>query len=232
MSLNPFNALMLKFVCAGTGFAALALGLVLQALCIEVQAKTENLKSSASKNGSSPNGNALKNTMAEQSLALDLVRYGDRTKDPLALIQAARMQQTLGTRVKETSVLSQAMLLQRARAYSHGRQDLAMLIDDVSASGSRGSLAGPILEHFLAPVNELQKLVVRFTGGVRATFALKADEPQKLEVEVLDASGKPVCVRSGEATRECSWTPSATGDYQIRIRNIGTTVREYSVFHN
>jgi hypothetical protein len=195
-----------------TRFAALGLGLLLQGMSLNVQAQ--------------PSANA------ELSLALDLVRYGDRKRDPLALIQAAKMQQGLGVRVKEGNALSQAGLLQRARDYSQGRADLALLIDDAAASGSRGAQVGPILEHFLAPVNELQKLVVRFTGGVRAIFALNADDPQKLEVEVLDASGKPICMRSGEAIRECSWTPSSTSDYQIRIRNVGPTVREYSVFHN
>lgn len=212
MSPNVLFVLLLKVIFTRTGFAAIGLGFLLQ--------------------GMSPNVQAQSSANVELSLALDLVRYGDRTKDPLALIQAARMQQMLGIRAKEGSALSQAMLLQRARDYAQGRADLALLIDDVAASGSRGALAGPILEHFLAPVNELQKLVVRFTGGVRATFALNADDPRKLEVEVLDAMGKPVCVRSGEAIRECSWTPSSTSDYQIRIRNVGPTVREYSVFHN
>jgi hypothetical protein len=170
--------------------------------------------------------------LAEQSLALDLVRYGDRRKDALALIQAARMQQALGTQVKEGSPLSKPVLLRRAREYAQARPDLMTLIDDVAASGERGAQSGPILEHFLAPVNEFQKLIVRFTGGVKAIFSLNAEEPQKLEIEVLDAQGKPVCVRSGAASRECTWTPSATADYLIRIRNVGSTTSEFSVFHN
>jgi hypothetical protein len=201
--------------CEQRGFAILLSGLLLLAPCAQADAKDRS-----------------NNDMARQSLALDLVRYGDRTKDALALIQAARIQQDLGTRVKDGSPLSIASLLQRARSYAPGRTDLALFIDDVAASGSRGAQAGPVLEHFLAPVNELQRLVVRFTGGVKATFALNSDEPQKLEVEVLDSAGKAVCVRSGATSRECSWTPTATSDYQIRIRNVGSTTSEYSVFHN
>lgn len=212
MSLMMFRSSLLKVFVSHAWFALLVSGVLLLSLSLETQAQPS--------------------AKSEQSLALDLLRYGDRNKDPLALIQAARMHQVLGTRIKEGSTLSQAMLLARARAYAQGRQDLAMLIDDVAAAGSRGAQAGPILEHFLAPVNELQKLVVRFTGGVRATFVLNADEPHKLEVEVLDAQGRPVCFRSGETTRECTWTPSTTSDYQIRIRNVGPTIREYSIFHN
>jgi hypothetical protein len=212
MSLTMFCSSLLRVFVSRAWFALLVSGVFLQGLSLDSQAQPS--------------------VRSEQSLALDLIRYGDRNQDPLALIQAARMHQALGSRIKEGSSLSQALLLERARVYSKGRQDLALLIDDVAAAGSRGAQAGPILEHFLAPVNELQKLVVRFTGGVRATFALNADEPQRLEVEVLDAQGKPVCFRSGEATRECSWTPSTTSDYQIRIRNVGPTIREYSIFHN
>jgi hypothetical protein len=204
-----------RISCERHGFAILPSGLVLLALCAPADARDRS------------------NTdMARQSLALDLVRYGDRKKDALALIQAARMQQELGTQVKDGSPLSVALLLQRARSYAPARADLALLIDDAAASGSRGAQAGPVLEHFLAPVNELQRLVVRFTGGVKATFALNSDEPQKLDVEVLDSAGKAVCVRSGATSRECSWTPMATSDYQIRIRNVGSTTSEYSVFHN
>jgi hypothetical protein len=218
-----------RFVSGRSWFAALAAGLLLSSVSALVYAKGEPTQSVGR---ASKAGVLLLPDASDQSIALDLVRYGDRKKDAMALIQAARMQQALGTQVKEGSPLSQAMLLQRARSYSNGRADLALLIDDVAASSLRGSQTGPILEHFLAPVNELQKLIVRFTGGVRATFSLNAEEPQKIEIEVLDAQGKPVCVRSGAATRECSWTPSATGDYQIRIRNVGSTASEYSVFHN
>jgi hypothetical protein len=211
-------------------FVAIFSGLLLFAIAPQAIAKSE------SRVKGEPQARAVSApelaSFAAQTLALDLVRYGDRKKDPLALIQAVRMQQVLGTQIKVGSPLSNALLLQRARSYSQGRADLALLIDDAAASGSRGAQIGPILEHFLAPVNELQKLIVRFTGGVRATISLNAEEPQTLEIEVLDSVGKPVCIRSGAASRECSWTPSATSDYQIRIRNVGSSTSEFSVFHN
>ncbi len=224
-------------------FAGLVLGLLLLALCVQVSAKDSTTPDVARKSSSVRAGSTLSTqpsskqalshqALAIQSLALDLVRYGDRQKDALALIQAARMQQGLGTQVKEGSPRSEAMLLQRARSYAPSRADLILLMDDVAASASRGAQAGPVLEHFLVPVNELQRLVVRFTGGVKATFALNSDEPQKLDVEVLDSAGKAVCLRTGTTNRECSWTPTTTSDYQIRIRNVGSTTSEYSVFHN
>jgi hypothetical protein len=148
-----------RISCERHGFAILPSGLVLLALCAPADARDRS------------------NTdMARQSLALDLVRYGDRKKDALALIQAARMQQELGTQVKDGSPLSVALLLQRARSYAPARADLALLIDDAAASGSRGAQAGPVLEHFLAPVNELQRLVVRFTNLKSLTW--RSSTPQ------------------------------------------------------
>jgi hypothetical protein len=178
-------------------------------------------------------------------LATWLADYGDRQRDAVALVAAARIQSALGVRASTARVaggaaergaansLAPSALLARAERYAAGRSDLLALIEEQHQASGRGAVRGPFVERALAPVGVGQRLLVTFARGAAAVFGIVADEDAELDFDVVDQQGKLLCraVRRGK-TRQCTWVPDTTGEVQVNVRNRGASANEYTFFHN
>jgi hypothetical protein len=180
-------------------------------------------------------------------LALELARHGDRVRDPLALLMAARIQKRAGARYaaaqpagattrtaqSPTRATDPQALLDRAQAHAGGRADLLALIAEERAASTKGADRGPLVDYALVPVGAALRVVVTFVKGVRAVFGISGDSEADLDVEVLDATGRRICnTGDSEGPKQCDWVPEATGDYQIRVRNRAQLASEFTFFHN
>jgi len=186
-------------------------------------------------------------TTEQLRLAARLADYGDRQRDPLAMIIAARIQAGVGVRPSPAKVLVEgisqstagrqslmpAALLTRAEAYAAGRGDYLGLISEQRQERERGALRGPFIQRALAPAGAVQRLLVTFARGASAVFGIAGDADEEFEFEIFDANGKLICRGSGRGkATQCNWVPDTTAEVEIKVRNHGPTANEFTFFHN
>ncbi len=184
-------------------------------------------------------------------LAMQLAQYGDKNKDALALITAAKMQVQIGvqasTAVKETAkgeaVQADAGkkaldptakgLLDRAKQYAGDRKDLIALADDVAAAGSRGLMNGPALHEDVVSSGATDSYALTFRGGELARVALSGDGDTDLDLSIYDENGNAICssARTGD-DEYCEFTPRWTGRFLVRVKNYGGVYNRYELLMN
>lgn len=188
---------------------------------------------------------------AVAQLAIQLAQYGDRNKDALALIAAAKMQVQVGMRAKvvekeaakgedakaDTSKPaldpSTKGLLERAKQYAGDRKDLIALADDVAAAGSRGRIEGPFVGETVVRARSRDKIPVTFAARELARVAISGDGDSDLDLSVTDENGNEVCssTRSGD-DEYCDFTPRWTGQFYVRVTNYGQVANRYQILFN
>ncbi len=186
----------------------------------------------------------------EAPLADRLAAIGDRTKDSLLLIAAAKIKQRIGeadvTRKpageKDAAAADRkggalrtdvAAILARARDYAGGRKDLVALAEDVAKSGVRGRVGGVSrTEHIIRGGGEYS-VIHQFQGGEPAGVAIRGDGDTDLDLFVYDSNGKRLCAQEGVTDEEiCRWRPAETAEYRIIIRNLGGVSNSYRLWTN
>lgn len=174
-------------------------------------------------------------------LAHSLARYGDKTKDPVAMIAAARMLGSTGAQDKAPeraskgkpvdkpgADMSVAGLVARAKTYAGDRKDLVALADDAASSASRGPAQGPIrhVDTVNRRTNDIFNVV--FNGGEAAYVGISGDGDTDLDLYIFDENGNLICrsVRAGD-DEGCSFRPRWTGRFRIEVRNLGDVYNRY-----
>lgn len=221
-------------------------GLAAPVFGAEQPAKPPNVD--PAKRGSSPRTEAV----AQAALADQVARHADRTRDVLAMIAAARMLSQVGPKAVKHDMRTEgkpkspdakggtitrdttlAGMLARARQYAGGRNDLNGLVDELAKSSAKVREDGPA------------RFASRIGDGVSDvyTMSFKANEPvmvaitgegvSDLDLFVEDDAGNRVCASTGAGDDEiCRWTPRSTGNFRIRVRNLGTVTNEYRLWSN
>lgn len=184
---------------------------------------------------------------SEQTLrvAAELSKQGYANHDALSLIQAARLSKQGGFTLKQetkTSAdgnesssegkagqvsLDPKKLLADAQAMAGDDALLLALIDDVN-SNVRGAVGGPEYSDTYVKANGTDVYNIRFRGGEPAVVTVVGDGDTDLDLYIYDENGNlidkdidytDVCV--------CSWTPSWTGTFQIKVVNRGNVYNSY-----
>ena len=189
-------------------------------------------------------------SLNEAVLADRLAAIGDRTKDSLLLIAAAKIKQRIGeadgTRkpaggkdsaatdrkgnAPRTDIVS---LLARARDYAGGRKDLIALAEDVAKSGARGRVGGISRTEHIVRGGVEHAVVHQFQGGEPAGVAIRGDGDTDLDLFIFDASGKRLCAADGGTDEEiCRWRPADTSEFRIVIKNLGGVSNSYRLWTN
>lgn len=186
-------------------------------------------------------------------LAIQLAQYGDKNKDALALIMAAKLQIENGISVKDQSKKSTKIengtkttaaakapvdpstqaLLVRARQYAGDRKDMIALADDVQASGSRGRVSGPGVHQDVVMDTSFDTYNVRLNGDELAKIAISGDGDTDLDLFVYDQNDNEVCSSTSSGDDEyCEFTPSWTGDFTVKVKNYGNVYNRYTLLMN
>ena len=179
-------------------------------------------------------------------LAYNLVEYGDKKKDPYALVQAARMLKSIPTRqssakpkegsvdtVEGESSYRVEAILNRAKDLALGRADVLSLIKDVEGYAARGNAEGPtrIVDAVRAGQTDVWEFT--FVGGQRAGVVVSGDGDTDLDLYVHDQHGNLIC-GDDDYTDDtvCIWTPRWTGTFYVKIVNRGSVYNRYLLVTN
>lgn len=176
-----------------------------------------------------------------------LAKYGDAKKDPMALIQAAKMKKEVGEqaltltrkgtgdagkKASKAADYSVDGMLARAKTLASGRADLVALADDVAKSGTRGVVGGPKSGRTVVKGGFTDQFVMKFEGGEPAAIQISGDGDSTLDLYVYDENGNRVCAAVGRGDDAiCRWNPKWSGPFTVRVVNRGMA-NEYSIRTN
>jgi hypothetical protein len=197
-----------------------------------------------------PKGTSTTATPAERlKTSGDLVAIARETKDPLAMITAARIRASVATTDKERTkvesgspkdttktagaALTVDQILAEATALAKGDKVILAMIADVKASASKGRVGGPGRSTTVVRANAVDSFTETFRGAERAAVYVEGDGDTDLDLFVYDENGNMVCSDTDGTDRMiCAWTPRWTGNFTIRVRNWGGVYNQYSIVTN
>jgi hypothetical protein len=227
--------------------AAAALSLWIGCAAAADPAKGANVD--PAKRGSSPRTEAV----AQAALADQVARHADRTRDVLAMIAAARMLGQTGPRAVKLEMRTEGKsmaadtkvgspttrdttlngMLERARKYAGGRHDLNGLVDELAKSSAKVREDGPA--RFATRIGDgmTQIFTLSFRANEPVMVAITGEGHSDLDLFVEDEAGNRICASDGGGDDEiCRWTPRRTGNFRIRVRNLGAAHNEYRMWSN
>jgi hypothetical protein len=195
-----------------------------------------------------PLGAQLGAPIHELTLAQQLAIYGLENQDAMSLIVAAQImdkyllsdsdvqpREDRGDAPDGTPLViaSAADMLDAARDLAGDRADLLAMIDDVEASGSRGSVYGEgSYEDWVGPYDAVA-YDEGFFGSEQAIVTLNGWEDTDLDLVVYDEYGNVVCESISYTSAEyCEWTPRWTGNFTVIVVNNGGLENSYSLWTN
>jgi hypothetical protein len=197
--------------------------------------------------GSGPKAPATDEPVERLQMSSDLLAFGRRTKDPVALIVAARVLKTLGsTEVdrkpegrpatgaqKSGRPVSADSVLAEARDLAKGDKVITLLVDETAAMGSAAPEGQPGTHQDLVQPGDTDVYSVVFTGGQLAEAGVAGDGGSDLDLLVYDENDHLVCRSAGSSDREyCRWWPRWTGAFRIEVQNLGTAANSYRLATN
>ena len=134
--------------------------------------------------------------------------------------------------------LDAKVLLAEARTWAKGNQSVLALIDDASkaqpqSSGTLGGDLYPYRQPGRLPARTYTDWVVRMRGGEVALIGVTGDGDTDLDLEVYDEFGNLI-VRDARYGDRClvEWTPKWTGNFTVRIKNLGRVYNDYLLVTN
>ena len=201
------------------------------------------------KRGSSPRTEAV----AQAALADQVARHADRTRDVLAMIAAARMLGQTGPRAVKHDMRTEGKpkaadakagaaitrdttlngMLSRARQYAGGRNDLNGLVDELAKTSAKVREDGPA--RFATRIGDgvSDVYTMSFKANEPVMVAITGDGVSDLDLFVEDEAGNRVCASTGAGDDEiCRWTPRWSGNFRVRVRNLGAVYNEYRLWSN
>ena len=96
-----------------------------------------------------------------------------------------------------------------------------------------GDVTGPNWHHDRVDANTTDVYKVTFEGGVEAGVAIIGDGDTDLDLSIIDSNGNEV-VSQTDLSDACfvEWTPPRTGQYEIKITNLGDVYNAYLLMSN
>ncbi len=218
---------------------AVAAGL---SLTVAAQAQTaapvDKSKENASRDAAKP---AEPLPVERLHLAAQLADWGRANKDPLSLIVAAQIRQSVGIKVVErkadgdagpavaaTDVV--AGLLDEAKALSKNDKTIVALADDVKASATKGRVGGGIISLGQITGRTIHSRSMEFRAKQTAEIAAVGTDTNSIMLEVFDEGGHLICRDTDPAY--CRFTPAWTGAFTVKVHNNGTSLAHYRLETN
>lgn len=185
------------------------------------------------------------------NLACQLVRYGYQTKSAMPLVlavqmfrnQKAEVETIIATKVevpssqegdgrkKEKLSFEEKQIIEDATVFASGNVNMLNLLKDLQVQ-TRGVLPGNNLDRRVndcvnAESTDVWK--VRLRGGERVYVIIVGDGDTDLDAFVYDKSGNKVADDSWCDDGQISFTPRWTGEYIIKIKNLGKVYNCYTM---
>ena len=186
-------------------------------------------------------------------LANQLAKYGYKTFSATALIEAAKImnsvktqelkyesyKQGVSTKDQATKKASNgydvASVLAAARKYADGDTKLLAAIAELEKSNqaTRGRVGGPADKYSIVNGNSADIYEMSFIESRLAEIAVRGDGDTDLDLYVYDSGGHLIA-QDADYTDNCyvSWVPLWTGRYTIKIVNRGLVINNYRLLTN
>lgn len=182
--------------------------------------------------------------------AANLVKYGYAHDEALPLIQAAQIYQDFGLGTLETTKTTEGgtedqgekkstieysvdKLLADATTMADGNEHLLALISEVKNSGTRGATQNYAVHYDSVNAHTTDTYNVRFRGGEVACVIVNGDGDTDLDLYIYDDNGNFITSDTDSTdTCVCTWTPRYTGNFTIKIKNLGRVYNRYAMAIN
>ena len=199
--------------------------------------------------------NPKENSQSAELLATagKLVKYGYETKSAMPLIQAVEIYNRLGvtdaeqtpSKAEESDAVvaaepqpkadavafDQKQLLADATRFADGDRNLLALIKSVGDTRGRTTGATRHVDRVNAGSTDVYNM--SFRGGENATVIVSGDGDTDLDLYVYDNNGNLIAY-DNDGTDDCvvSFTPRWTGNFKIKIKNLGRVYNQYVLLTN
>jgi hypothetical protein len=195
-----------------------------------------------------PKAPATDEPIERLQMSSDLIAFGRKAKDPLALIVAARVMKSIGgsevdlkpeTRTtaadaqKPGPPTSADAVLAEARDLGRGDKITTLLADEtanippVAGGGERKNHQDTVQPGG----TDVYRVV--FTGGQLAEAGIAGEGGSDLDLYVYDNNDNLVCRSAGSSDREyCRWWPRWTGPFRLEVQNLGSVANAYRLTTN
>jgi hypothetical protein len=198
--------------------------------------------------GSGPKAPATDQPVGQLQMSSDLLAFGRKTKDPVALIVAARVMKVLGSTEadrkpegraaaeaaqKSGQPVSADSVLAEARDLAKGDKIVTLLVDETAAMAPVISEGQPRTHQDTVQPAGTDVYSLVFEGGQLAEAGVAGDGDSDLDLLVYDDNDHLVCRSAGSSDREyCRWWPRWTGAFRIEVQNLGTVANLYRLATN
>jgi hypothetical protein len=198
--------------------------------------------------GSGPKAPATDEPIAQLQMSSDLLAVGRSSKDPLALVVAARIMKSLGgaeidlkpearaptaNGQKAGPRVSPETILIEARDLARGDKITNLLIEETAAMAGAGEAGKPKTHQDTVQPAATDVYIVVFNGGQLAEAGIAGDGASDLDLIVYDENDHLVCRSTASTDREyCRWWPRWTGPFRIEVQNLGAVADLYRLATN
>ena len=179
-------------------------------------------------------------------VARNLYDLGVSQSDPLLIMSAAKLRKGLVldavARAPEGAEspaglaphLDWEAMLKTAEDLAVGNKALLGLIDDIRVERSKGLTSGPVFSIASIKSGGTDTYApFPFTGEAYAEVYLEGAGGADLNLFVYDQKDRLVCSDSDASQiAYCGWTPSATAEFKIIVKNKGPKSASYSLMTN
>lgn len=189
--------------------------------------------------------------LAAVRVANDLAKYGYETGSASALIEAANILAGVPTQAleatkenagvanptKEEKSFTVEGLLADARVSAAGDETLLAMIAKVEqkqqVSAARGGAGGPAYDNDRVEARSYVQYYITFRGGEFAEVAVVGDGDTDLDLYIYDENGNLIDsdIDYTDACY-CSFVPSWTGSFRVKIVNRGSVYNRYTLITN
>lgn len=182
-----------------------------------------------------------------------LVQYGYKTKTAMPLIQAVEIYNRVGvhpaaeapakssesdavvaaqaTEKPEGVQYDPAKILADATKFADGNKNLLAMIKSVGET--RGAYNGPQYSYTRVEPYSTDRYTIRFRGGEYALVTVSGDGDTDLDLYVYDENGNLIDSDTDRTDQcVCSFTPRWTGNFTIKVKNLGGVFNRYTLRTN
>ena len=185
--------------------------------------------------------------VARMVLAHQLYSLGTANKDPLTVLNAARLatsvtltdtarpHETAGDAAKTTAAnpITPAEMFAKATTLAAENEALLDLIDASRREASFTPLTNVVSSKSSFAGEETDTWPVAFFGASLAEVAILGDGTSNLDLKISDENGNPVCQDIGPSdTAYCSFFPAQNGTFLITVSNAGPASNSYLLLTN
>lgn len=194
-----------------------------------------------------PIGSGTQGGVARMVMAHQLYALGQANKDPLTVLNAARLaasvtltdtaraHETTGdaTATVPSNPTTPAQMFDTATTLAAENETLLDLVDASRREASFVPLTGAVSSTSSLAKAQTDTWQVPFFGVSLAELAILGDGTSNLDLHVSDDQGNPVCQDIGPSdTAYCSFYPAQNGTFLITVTNTGRDANTYLLLTN